>query len=147
MDPGVGSPQTLAQWRAATGQDAHSVAVAAGAWAGLFVDLAGNDYRLAAGSAARNAGVGMFGGAGAPVVDRDGGSRPAEGVFDIGAYEFGAGAPCVADFNGVGGVSVQDVFDFLAAYFAGDPRADVNGGGLSVQDVFDFLGVYFVGCG
>lgn len=57
----------------------------------------------------------------------------------------GAAPPvCPADFNGVGGVTVQDIFDFLAAYFVPDPRADFNGvGGISVQDIFDFLGAYF----
>lgn len=55
--------------------------------------------------------------------------------------------PCEADFNGSGGVSVQDLFDFIGAYFAGDDRADVNDSGLvSVQDVFDYLTMYFVGC-
>lgn len=54
---------------------------------------------------------------------------------------------CLGDFNGSGAVSVQDVFDFLAAYFATDPRADVNGvGGVTVQDIFDFLAAYFAGC-
>lgn len=54
---------------------------------------------------------------------------------------------CVADFNCSGAVSVQDVFDFLGAYFAGEPAADVNGaGGVSVQDVFDFLAAFFEGC-
>jgi hypothetical protein len=56
-------------------------------------------------------------------------------------------APCAADFNQSGGVSVQDIFDFLAAYFTQDLRADVNAsGGVSVQDVFDFLVAYFIGC-
>ncbi len=54
---------------------------------------------------------------------------------------------CLADFNTSGGLSVQDLFDFLGAYFAGDPRADISGaGGISVQDIFDFLGLYFSGC-
>jgi hypothetical protein len=53
---------------------------------------------------------------------------------------------CKADFNQVGGVSVQDIFDFLGAYFSGDPLADINGGGASVQDIFDFLAGYFAGC-
>ena len=53
---------------------------------------------------------------------------------------------CKAEFNHAGGVSVQDIFDFLAAYFAGDPSADINGGGVSVQDIFDFLAAYFAGC-
>ncbi len=58
------------------------------------------------------------------------------------------GQPCPADFNGSGTVTVQDVFDYLSAYFAGLPSADINGvGGLTVQDVFDFLVLYFAGCG
>ena len=54
---------------------------------------------------------------------------------------------CPANFNDVGGVTVQDIFDFLSAYFAADLSADFNGNSsLSVQDIFDFLGAYFVGC-
>jgi hypothetical protein len=55
---------------------------------------------------------------------------------------------CLADFNCSGGdPSVQDLFDFLAAYFSGDPRADLNGtGGISEQDVFDYLAAFFDGC-
>ncbi len=53
---------------------------------------------------------------------------------------------CFADFNHAGGVSVQDIFDFLAAYFNSEPTADINGGGVSVQDIFDFLAAYFAGC-
>jgi hypothetical protein len=54
---------------------------------------------------------------------------------------------CIADFNGSGSVSVQDIFDFLSAYFMQDPRADVNHvGGVTVQDIFDFLAAYFTGC-
>jgi hypothetical protein len=55
--------------------------------------------------------------------------------------------PCAADFNNTGGVSVQDLFDFLAAYFTNQPSADVNASGqVSVQDIFDFLAGYFAGC-
>lgn len=54
---------------------------------------------------------------------------------------------CRADINCAGGVSVQDIFDFLAIWFAGDPRADFNAtGGISVQDIFDFLASWFQGC-
>jgi hypothetical protein len=57
---------------------------------------------------------------------------------------------CKANFNqstGTTPVTVQDIFDFLAAYFALDPTADFNGlGGVTVQDIFDFLGAYFAGC-
>ncbi len=70
------------------------------------------------------------------------------GGFFSGSY--GAGTIqilCPADFNRDGTISVQDIFDFLTAWFAGNPAADINGvNGLSVQDIFDFLGVWFAGC-
>jgi len=53
---------------------------------------------------------------------------------------------CLADFNHQAGVSVQDIFDFLAAFFQPDPCADISGSGLSPQDLFDFLAAYFSGC-
>jgi hypothetical protein len=54
---------------------------------------------------------------------------------------------CLADYNHVGGVTVQDIFDFLSGYFTLSPNADINGSGaVSVQDIFDFLSVYFAGC-
>jgi len=57
------------------------------------------------------------------------------------------GWPCPADFNMSGGVTVQDLFDFLAAWFSNDPRADINGvNGVTVQDIFDFLAAWFSGC-
>ncbi len=56
-------------------------------------------------------------------------------------------APCPGDFNNSGGISVQDIFDFLSAYFTGDLAADVNeSGSVTVQDIFDFLTLYFAGC-
>lgn len=69
--------------------------------------------------------------------------------FEVREYGFRVSQKlaCRADFNGVGGVTVQDIFDFLVVYFANDPRADVNGvGGVTVQDIFDFLVAYFAGC-
>ena len=55
--------------------------------------------------------------------------------------------PCPADFTRDGALSVQDVFDFLDAYFSGIAQADFNGiGGVTVQDVFDFLDAWFAGC-
>lgn len=54
---------------------------------------------------------------------------------------------CPADFNRSGSVSVQDIFDYLAAYFSGDPCADFNhSGAISVQDIFDYLAAYFTPC-
>jgi hypothetical protein len=63
---------------------------------------------------------------------------------------------CIADFNGVGGVSIQDVFDFVGAWFAGCTAAgpgpclnsaDVDGSpGITVEDVFAYLAAWFAGC-
>ena len=51
-----------------------------------------------------------------------------------------------ADVNASGTISVQDIFDFLAGYFAAVPSADFNWSGtISVQDIFDFLAEYFKG--
>lgn len=55
---------------------------------------------------------------------------------------------CLPDINRSGSVTVQDIFDFLAAYFANDLSADFNNSfDISVQDIFDFLSLYFSGCG
>ncbi len=57
------------------------------------------------------------------------------------------GPACAADFNALDGVTVQDIFDFLTAWFATSPDADFNGaGGVTVQDIFDFLTAWFAGC-
>ena len=54
---------------------------------------------------------------------------------------------CAADFNSAGGVTVQDIFDFLSAWFAGSAQADFNhADGVTVQDIFDFLTAWFTGC-
>jgi len=54
---------------------------------------------------------------------------------------------CLADFNHLAGVTVQDIFDFLSAYFTANPLADINAvAGITVQDIFDFLNAYFGGC-
>lgn len=53
---------------------------------------------------------------------------------------------CIADFDRSGSVGVQDLFDFLAAWFALDPAADLHSDGVSVQDLFDFLTLWFAGC-
>jgi hypothetical protein len=67
--------------------------------------------------------------------------------FDGQSGDAGVTIYCPADFNFSGVVSVQDIFDFLAAYFSNDPRADINGSGaITVQDIFDFLAAYFGGC-
>lgn len=54
---------------------------------------------------------------------------------------------CDGDFNASGATEVQDVFDFLSAWFARTPRADTNADAdVSVQDLFDFLARWTEGC-
>lgn len=53
---------------------------------------------------------------------------------------------CFADYNHDGNVAVQDIFDFLFAYFNGQSGANVNNdGSVTVQDIFDYLFLYFQG--
>ncbi len=57
------------------------------------------------------------------------------------------GWPCPADFSMSNGVNVADIFQFLSAWFAMDPRADFNGeNGINVTDIFDYLVAWFGGC-
>jgi hypothetical protein len=81
LDPYGDQPLTLAQWRAQTGQDQHSIVATPGQ---LFVDSANGDYRLKAGSPAVNAGINL---AQLP-TDILGVVRPAGSTTDIGAYEY-----------------------------------------------------------
>ncbi len=54
---------------------------------------------------------------------------------------------CPADFDGSGSLSVQDIFEFLNAWFASLPSADFDGmNGTDVQDIFSFLNAWFAGC-
>lgn len=54
---------------------------------------------------------------------------------------------CPADWNGENGVTVQDLFDFLFLWFAGDPRADIFGNdGVGLGDLFEFLIRWFTPC-
>ncbi|GEM_PF-1811808 len=73
------------------------------------------------------------------------------GQFVVGAVSVRVNAasvvPCPGDFNASGTKSVQDLFDYLAAYFAGTVGADINSSGtISVQDLFDFIALYFAPC-
>lgn len=71
----------LADWQAATGQDAHSFVATE---AQLFADPANNDYHLASGSPAIGAGTSYQ----APSDDLDGNARPSGNGWDVGAYEW-----------------------------------------------------------
>lgn len=49
--------------------------------------------------------------------------------------------------NGSHGVTVQDLFAFLVAYFEQSPLADLNASGtVTTQDMFDYLTAYFLPC-
>ena len=70
-------------------------------------------------------------------------------ALDVIGYNLTAASGCLfpADFNCSGSLTVQDIFDFLTAWFAGSSSADFNHlNGLSVQDIFDFLTAWFTGC-
>ena len=54
---------------------------------------------------------------------------------------------CIADFDENGEVEVPDIFAYLAAWFAHDDRANVDGlPGVDVPDIFAFLSLWFTGC-
>lgn len=74
----------LAIWRARTGQDAASQLGTQGA---VFSNAAASDYRLAAGSPARDKGLATFGGIAAPPKDIAGASRIQGPAIDVGAFE------------------------------------------------------------
>jgi hypothetical protein len=55
------------------------------------------------------------------------------------------GSPLSLDVDGDLAITVQDIFGFLNAWFAGS--ADFNRDGTtSVQDIFDYLNAWFLGC-
>jgi hypothetical protein len=54
---------------------------------------------------------------------------------------------CPADFDCSRELEVADIFAFLNAWFAADPRTDFDGvSGLQVADIFAFLNAWFAGC-
>jgi hypothetical protein len=63
------------------------------------------------------------------------------------ARQFVCSAPCPADFNGDGSISVPDFLSFLGAYAAADPRADIDADGqVSVMDFMAYMAAYSAGC-
>ena len=84
-----GTTMTLAQWRAATGQDRQSIVAAPSE---LFVDPAAADYHLRTTAPARDGGTTL---ADVP-RDLDGVPRPSGPASDIGAYEVAIAAATVS---------------------------------------------------
>ena len=56
-------------------------------------------------------------------------------------------AACFADFDNDGPVTIQDLFSFLNAWFAGSMAADFDRSStLMPQDIFEYLNAWFAGC-
>lgn len=71
-------------------------------------------------------------------------SSPATGGTAVFAV---VGCPrCPADINLDGQVSMTDLFLYLEAWFAQRPSADIGSQGLTTQDIFDFIGAWFTPC-
>jgi hypothetical protein len=72
----------------------------------------------------------------------------------VGGHFGGAGSTCPtppnccqADINNSGGLTVQDLFDYLDFWISGDPRADIDANpGVTQNDLFTFLALYLAGC-
>lgn len=95
-----------------------------------------------------------LGGVGMWALNYDG-TRPE--LWNLLRQEFVFPCSCRADFNQTGGLTVSDIFSFLAAWFAGctgqstspclSQNADFDSsGGLTVTDIFAFLTAWFAGC-
>jgi hypothetical protein len=56
---------------------------------------------------------------------------------------------CFANFNQDTSVNIDDIFVYLNAWFASEPRTDVGGDGVStptIDDIFVYLNAWFAGC-
>lgn len=61
--------------------------------------------------------------------------------------EFGPAPLCACDFNGDRLLNSVDFFEYVTAFFQGDPAADFDRvGGVNSQDFFDFLRCFFTEC-
>jgi 1,4-alpha-glucan branching enzyme len=77
------------------------------------------------------------------------GIHPRSVVFDLPAHTVVLleQVLCPGDFNADGVRQPSDIFAFLNAYFAGDPRGDFDGNGVrQPADIFGFLNAYFAAC-
>lgn len=109
---GDATTMPLAQWQVATGQDFHSILVDPTTLDDFFVAPVGNDWHLASGSPALDAGVAGLAGQGAPPYDFEGDARPAGAAFDIGCDEVSV------DADGDGVADSADCAPAIAAVWA-----------------------------
>jgi hypothetical protein len=119
------SNKTFAQWKPATGGDAHSQTLTLTQMQALFANYASNDFTLAGTSAARDAGIGsLLNGVlkPAPAEDLRGVGRPMGNGFDVGAYESRV-LPGDANYDGT-----VNRDDFLILYANFGQQADFKHG-------------------
>ena len=82
-----------------------------------------------------------------PVSNDANGNIDAAEFVRIPLCQFIAQGCCPADFNGVNGITIDDLFLYFNAYFSGHPSADFNGmGGVAIDDLFLFVTAWFTGC-
>lgn len=117
---------------------------------------ADNNFRLSPRSPAVDAGILDTS---LSIVDLDGNDRFVSGMIgrpsmlDLGCYESQL-TLCPADIDADGGVTIDDLLDFLVAFEAGQPLADLtsNGtmpfpdGGVTIDDLLFFLAKFEQGC-
>ena len=113
---GGSSTITLAQWQVTTGQDANSFVATP---AQLFVDPANEDYHLAAGSPAIDAGTA----AEAPEYDLEWNYRPVGAGWDIGALEYQGSAPGGTAGTGAMGTDALRYLAGSEGSLSGEPQA------------------------
>ena len=54
---------------------------------------------------------------------------------------------CIANFNRISGVTIDDLFLYFNAWFLGDPSADIDGQpGVAIDDLFGYVNGWFIGC-
>ena len=54
---------------------------------------------------------------------------------------------CPADFSRTAGVTIDDLFMYMNAYFTGNTRADFDReNGVTIDDLFLYINAWFVGC-
>lgn len=127
----------------------------------VFVNSAGNNFRLAAGSPGIDRG--NNGALTADMaVDLDGQTRRVDDptvadagagaapLVDMGAFEYVPPPPaCAAEFNDDGDLNADDLADYINCFFAVPtcPQGEFNGDGdLNADDLADYINAFFAGC-
>ena len=141
----------------ATGSGTASLGFAFALGDPMFADRGAGDYRIAAGSAAIDAGDSTFTNQAGLTTDFEGNARvfddpdsPNLGFFlpvDMGAFEFTVAPECPADLDGNGLLDLTDITTFVGAFTGNDPLVDFDGNGLfDLADITFFVSAFTAGC-